>query len=71
MVTPFRAFPNSTGPLKGSIKGVYKGPEAWVSHLPKGSNVVPFWVVYTNPEAENRSEPKRNYITASGYLDAS
>ena len=36
--------------------------------LPKGSNVVPFWAVDYDSYEENRSEPKRNYIGASGYI---
>ena len=35
--------------------------------LPGDSYVVPFWVVYYNPLAENRPQPKRNYIRALGY----
>ena len=37
-------------------------------HTPGDSYVVPFCVVYHNPQSENRSESERNYMGGSRYV---
>ena len=56
--------PHVAGRANHLLRGGSRGASGLSGHtsshqsLPKGSNVVPFWAVYYNPQEENRSEPK-------------